>query len=189
MAAKNSSITVLQATSALPLPWVKSAARRARCLQPEFRTQRHHYATGRLSQRPREAGRVPIGHIRPDGRRGAGIAGVASGQPASRASPAATRWPGNGMLQHEDLAQILALLDSLSFLPPPPGAYQTSRPFAFAGSIRAVSGQTYGYGGFPHDHTIHWLELQIAIMQLAREGPPPPSLAYLRRSCHGIPIR
>ena len=31
-----------------------------------------------------------------------------------------------------------------------------------------------------------WPELQIAIMQLAREGSPPPSLAYLRRSCHGI---
>jgi hypothetical protein len=34
-----------------------------------------------------------------------------------------------------------------------------------------------------------WPQLQIAVMQLAREGSPPPSLAYLRRSRHGIPIR
>jgi hypothetical protein len=34
-----------------------------------------------------------------------------------------------------------------------------------------------------------WPELQIRSLQLEREESPPRGLAYLKRSCHAIPIR
>jgi hypothetical protein len=34
-----------------------------------------------------------------------------------------------------------------------------------------------------------WPKLQIRALQLEREGSPPPGCAYLRQSCHVIPIK